>query len=159
MSSSPRSERPRCGRQAEPPSRAHLDRFFHLDAPACLHDHAAREKTRLEHVWEIRDACGFEDFAARQDELWAWLQAQVRTTTDDPEARSSRARCPGCAAARCSSRASRSWPGWTPPPVGGRKVLTPVVPMDESLPASVLGQSVRHGVGAHGGSRGRRQRR
>lgn len=147
LGSSLMSERPAAAAMPIRP-RTHLDRFFHLDDPACLNDYAARERTRLEHAWEIRDACGFEDFAARQDELRAWLQAQVRTTTAGPKARSSTARCPGCAAARCSSGASRPRPGWTPHPVGGREVLTPVVPMDESLPASVLGQSVHHGVAA-----------
>ncbi|GAA3760789.1 Tn3 family transposase [Salinactinospora qingdaonensis] len=128
------------GRYAEPPSRAHLDRFFHLDDadweliapkrrdanrlgfavqlctarglgtfltdvgevpenavvylaeqlgvddPGCLSDYAAREQTRLDHAEEIRRACGFVDFAEKQAELRAWLEAQVWTTTDGPKA-------------------------------------------------------------------------
>ncbi|ASU84061.1 hypothetical protein CDO52_15820 [Nocardiopsis gilva YIM 90087] len=130
----------RYGRYAEPPSRAHLDRFFHLgDAdweliapkrreanrlgfavqlctarslgtfltdpsevpenavvylaeqlgiadPGCLADYAAREQTRLDHAEEIRDACRSEDFATKQAELRAWMEAQVWTAADGPKA-------------------------------------------------------------------------
>lgn len=52
---------------------------------ACLSGYATRDKTRLEHAWEIQRECGFEDFAAQEEQLRGWFQAQVWTTTDGPK--------------------------------------------------------------------------
>lgn len=35
--------------------------------PACLSEYAARDKTRLEHAWEIRSEYGFVDFSELPD--------------------------------------------------------------------------------------------
>lgn len=47
---------------------------------------ATREKTCLEHAWEIRHEYGFAEFSDRRHELEEWLWAQVWTTTDGPKA-------------------------------------------------------------------------
>lgn len=57
-----------------------------IDDPGCLSEYAAREKTRLEHAWEIQNECGFCDFAMEEGALRACLEAQVWTTTDGPKA-------------------------------------------------------------------------
>ncbi|XVQ15648.1 DUF4158 domain-containing protein [Spirillospora sp. CA-255316] len=57
-----------------------------VDDPGCLDEYAEREQTRLDHAEEIRRECGFTDFADRRDDVRAWLEAQVWTTTDGPKA-------------------------------------------------------------------------
>ncbi|MEH0973849.1 Tn3 family transposase [Micromonospora sp. CPCC 205546] len=54
--------------------------------PSCVKRYTEREKTRLEHQWEIAQVCGFVSFASAQDSLVEWLDRQAYTTGDGPKA-------------------------------------------------------------------------
>lgn len=56
-----------------------------VDDPSCLKLYDQRSKTRLEHAWEIQKALGFVDFASRQGDLGAWIEARSWTTGDGPK--------------------------------------------------------------------------
>jgi hypothetical protein len=64
----------------------------YLAEQLCIEDVSAfetymdREKTRFEHAWEIQREYGIVDFAAKQKELEAWIDAQAWTTGDGPKA-------------------------------------------------------------------------
>jgi hypothetical protein len=49
-------------------------------------EYGAREKTRFEHMWELRAELGYRDFAAVEAELRAWVDARAWTTGDGPKA-------------------------------------------------------------------------
>lgn len=54
--------------------------------PSCLKAYAKREKTRLEHQWDIARVYGFRDFGAAETELLTWVDARAWTTGDGPKA-------------------------------------------------------------------------
>ncbi|MEU8359752.1 DUF4158 domain-containing protein [Nonomuraea sp. NPDC048882] len=45
--------------------------------PLCVKHYTEREKTRLDHTWEIRRVFGLRDFAEVEDELTAWVDARA----------------------------------------------------------------------------------
>lgn len=54
--------------------------------PSSVKAYAEREKTRLEHQWEIAREEGYREFAAGHDELAAWIDQRAWTTGDGPKA-------------------------------------------------------------------------
>jgi TnpA family transposase len=52
--------------------------------PSCVKRYTERDKTRLDHVWEIVQALELHDFAAREAELTAKLHAHAWNTGDGP---------------------------------------------------------------------------
>ncbi len=54
--------------------------------PSCLKAYAKREKTRLEHQWQIAQVYGYRDFAAAETELARWVDDRAWTTGDGPKA-------------------------------------------------------------------------
>ena len=48
--------------------------------------YGARQQTPYEHAWEIRDAYGYRDFAAGEDELREFLAARVWSSLEGPRA-------------------------------------------------------------------------
>ena len=54
--------------------------------PSCVKRYTEREKTRLDHVWEIQQAFGLRDFASCEVELTAKLHAHAWNTGDGPTA-------------------------------------------------------------------------
>lgn len=53
---------------------------------SCLAGYAAREKTRLEHQWEISREFGYRDFADAERELAGWVDDVAWTTGSGPNA-------------------------------------------------------------------------
>lgn len=53
---------------------------------SCVKYYGEREKTRVEHVWEIRRVEGWREFAEVGDELGEWIEARAWTTGDGPKA-------------------------------------------------------------------------
>lgn len=53
---------------------------------SCLRAYAAREKTRLEHEWEITRVYGFVEFASVEAELTRWIDDRAWTTGEGPKA-------------------------------------------------------------------------
>lgn len=49
-------------------------------------DYGARRQNRYEHAWEIRDACGYREFPAAEDEVRAFLAARVWASLEGPRA-------------------------------------------------------------------------
>jgi len=47
--------------------------------PSCVKMYGERPQTVLEHVWEIRHAYAYRDFAEAQAELSSWLDARAWT--------------------------------------------------------------------------------
>ncbi len=54
--------------------------------PSCVKRYTEREKTRLEHQWEIAQVGGFVSFASAQESLVQWLDRRAWTTGDGPKA-------------------------------------------------------------------------
>jgi hypothetical protein len=54
--------------------------------PSCVKRYTEREKTRLEHQWEIAQVGGFVSFASAQEQLVEWLDRRAWTTGDGPKA-------------------------------------------------------------------------
>jgi len=54
--------------------------------PSCLKTYAGREKTRLEHQWEIARLHGYRDFASAEAELSTWIGDRAWTTGEGPRA-------------------------------------------------------------------------
>ena len=54
--------------------------------PSCVKSYAKRDKTRLEHQWDIAHEFGFSDLGERQVELVGWLSDRAWTTGDGPRA-------------------------------------------------------------------------
>src|SRR5690606_15675768 len=48
--------------------------------PACAGEYRKRAQTAYEHAWEIRDACGYTDFADGEEDLRTYLAARVWAT-------------------------------------------------------------------------------
>ena len=55
-------------------------------AASCLATYAEREKTRLEHQWEIAREFGYRDFVEVEAELARWLDDRAWTTGEGPKA-------------------------------------------------------------------------
>jgi hypothetical protein len=53
---------------------------------SCVKRYTERDKTRLEHAWEIQAALGLTDFASAEAEVATWLDARAWTTGDGPKA-------------------------------------------------------------------------
>lgn len=51
---------------------------------SCIKGYAARLPTQQEHAREIREVCGYRDFAEAEEELRAWLGARVWSTSEGP---------------------------------------------------------------------------
>ena len=54
--------------------------------PSCVKRYTERDKTRLEHQWEIAGVDGFASFASAEAGLVQWLDDQAWTTGDGPRA-------------------------------------------------------------------------
>ena len=54
--------------------------------PSCLKRYTERDKTRLEHQWEIAGVDGFASFASAEAGLVQWLDDEAWTTGDGPRA-------------------------------------------------------------------------
>lgn len=54
--------------------------------PSCLKRYVGREKTRLEHQWEITEHFGYVAFSAIEAELSEWLDARAWTSGEGPKA-------------------------------------------------------------------------
>jgi hypothetical protein len=54
--------------------------------PSCAGRYTEREKTRMEHAWEIQREYGLRDFADAEQELAEWIDARAWTTGDGPKA-------------------------------------------------------------------------
>ncbi|MEV6868626.1 DUF4158 domain-containing protein [Streptosporangium subroseum] len=93
-----------------------------IEDPSCVKQYTEREKTKLEHAWEIQQEYGLSSFAAVESELSAWIADQAWVTGDGTKAilegaiawlRDRQALLP----------ASPHWSGWSPrdgrPPTGG----------------------------------------
>ncbi len=52
--------------------------------PSCLKTYAGREKTRLEHQWEIARLYGYRDFAWAEADLSTWIGDRAWTTGEGP---------------------------------------------------------------------------
>ncbi|MFI6742756.1 DUF4158 domain-containing protein [Nonomuraea sp. NPDC050451] len=57
-----------------------------IEDPSCVKQYTEREKTKLEHAWEIQQECGLSSFAAVESELSAWIADQAWVTGDGPKA-------------------------------------------------------------------------
>jgi TnpA family transposase len=57
-----------------------------IDDPACVKAYVDRDKTRLEHAWEIQREEGLASFAEVEGELSAWIADQAWMTGDGPKA-------------------------------------------------------------------------
>ena len=54
--------------------------------PSCVKRYTERDKTRLEHQWEIAGVDGFASFASAEAGLVQWLDDEAWTTGDGPRA-------------------------------------------------------------------------
>ncbi|HEY6798466.1 MAG TPA: Tn3 family transposase [Kineosporiaceae bacterium] len=54
--------------------------------PSCVKQYTERDKTRLEHQWEICQEYGYVSFAAAQEQVASWLTDRSWTTGDGPKA-------------------------------------------------------------------------
>ncbi|GAA2214821.1 hypothetical protein GCM10009850_102870 [Nonomuraea monospora] len=59
---------------------------LHIDDPSCVKRYTERDKTRLEHTWEIAKAFGLKDFASAEAELAGKVRAHAWNTGDGPTA-------------------------------------------------------------------------
>lgn len=57
-----------------------------IEDPSCVKRYTEREKTKLEHSWEIQREHGLVAFAEVQTELVAWVADQAWMTGDGPKA-------------------------------------------------------------------------
>ncbi len=53
---------------------------------SCVKSYGEREKTRFEHVWELRQTGGWHEFSVVENELGEWIEARAWTTGDGPKA-------------------------------------------------------------------------
>ena len=60
----------------------------HLEVadPSLVKRYAERVKTRFDHQWEIRRACGLREFTAVEAEFAGWVAARSWTSGDGPKA-------------------------------------------------------------------------
>lgn len=54
--------------------------------PSCVKGYAERQKTRLEHQWEITREDGYREFPVAEQDLAGWLDARAWTTDEGPRA-------------------------------------------------------------------------
>jgi hypothetical protein len=54
--------------------------------PSSVKRYTERTKTRFDHQWEIRRACGLKEFTAAEAELRVWVAARSWTSGDGPKA-------------------------------------------------------------------------
>lgn len=54
--------------------------------PSCVKSYGERDKTRLEHVWEIRDSDRWKEFSEIEIDLGEWIEGRAWTTGDGPKA-------------------------------------------------------------------------
>lgn len=54
--------------------------------PSCVKQYTEREKTKLDHAWEIQQEYGLTAFAAVESELASWIDDQAWMTGDGPKA-------------------------------------------------------------------------
>ncbi|MFE6922416.1 DUF4158 domain-containing protein [Nocardia sp. NPDC057663] len=64
----------------------YLAEQLEITDPSCAKAYTERDKTRLEHAWEIQREYGIRAFADVADELSAWIADQAWTTGDGPKA-------------------------------------------------------------------------
>lgn len=57
-----------------------------IDDPSCVKRYTDREKTKLEHAWEIQREYGLTPFSDVEPELTAWIADQAWMTGDGPKA-------------------------------------------------------------------------
>ncbi|MFI9535512.1 Tn3 family transposase [Nocardia fusca] len=57
-----------------------------IEDPSCVKRYTDRDKTRLEHAWEIQREYGIQAFSDVAAELVAWIADQAWTTGDGPKA-------------------------------------------------------------------------
>ncbi|MEU4325302.1 DUF4158 domain-containing protein [Nonomuraea dietziae] len=57
-----------------------------IEDPSCVKRYTERDKTRLEHTWEIAKAFGLKDFASAEAELAGKVWAHAWNTGDGPTA-------------------------------------------------------------------------
>ncbi|MER5322937.1 DUF4158 domain-containing protein [Streptosporangium roseum] len=57
-----------------------------IEDPSCVKRYTERDKTRLEHTWEIAKAFGLKDFASAEAELAGKVRAHAWNTGDGPTA-------------------------------------------------------------------------
>ncbi|WP_051753575.1 DUF4158 domain-containing protein [Streptosporangium amethystogenes] len=57
-----------------------------IEDPSCVKRYTERDKTRLEHTWEIAKAFGLKDFASAEDELAGKVRAHAWNIGDGPTA-------------------------------------------------------------------------
>ncbi len=57
-----------------------------IGEPSCLKTYAGRQKTRLEHQWEIARLHGYRDFASAEADLSTWIGDRAWTTGEGPRA-------------------------------------------------------------------------
>ncbi|KXF55416.1 hypothetical protein AXA44_37810 [Rhodococcus sp. SC4] len=57
-----------------------------IEDPSCVKRYTDREKTRLEHAWEIQREYGLTPFADVEPELTAWIADQAWMTGEGPKA-------------------------------------------------------------------------
>ncbi|MEV4170211.1 DUF4158 domain-containing protein [Nonomuraea sp. NPDC049709] len=57
-----------------------------IEDPSCVKRYTERDKTRLEHTWEIAKAFGLKDFASAETELAGKVRAHAWNTGDGPTA-------------------------------------------------------------------------
>lgn len=73
--------------------------------PSCVKRYTEREKTRLDHAWEIQQACGLRDFASCEGKLAAKLDAHA-WNTGSGRRQCFMTRCAGCGKTMCCCRGS-----------------------------------------------------
>ncbi|WP_327151567.1 Tn3 family transposase [Nocardia sp. NBC_01329] len=64
---------------------AYLAEQLDIADPGCVSAYTEREKTKLEHAWEIQTVCELTSFADVEGELVAWVVDQAWTTGDSPK--------------------------------------------------------------------------
>ena len=57
-----------------------------IEDASCVKRYTERDKTRLEHAWEIQRERELRDFAATRDDLTTWIFARAWTTGEGPKA-------------------------------------------------------------------------
>jgi TnpA family transposase len=57
-----------------------------MAGPSQLKRYTERDKTRFDHQWEIRRACGYREFTSAEEKFSGWVAARSRATGDGPKA-------------------------------------------------------------------------
>lgn len=64
----------------------YLAEQLEITDPACVKQYTDRDKTKLEHAWEIQREYGLASFGEVEGELAAWIADQAWMTGDGPKA-------------------------------------------------------------------------